>query len=71
LLYARYRVERSARRKFAERRNYGRVPDVWPPVPAPVSALLHAAVALQFAAAVWAWLGCAPLLLADSEQPAL
>jgi len=61
LLYGKYRLERVARIKFAAACGWGPVGDVWPPAPLVVQAVIHAAVYLQAAAALWAWLGCAPL----------
>lgn len=61
LLYGKYRFERAARLKFAATRGRGPVKDAWPPAPVAVQVLIYAAVYLQVASAVWAWLGCGPL----------
>jgi hypothetical protein len=62
LLYGKYRLERTARIKFAAECGWAPVKSVWPPAPWAVQAVVHAALYLQIAAALWAWLGCAPLL---------
>ncbi|GBF99147.1 hypothetical protein Rsub_12114 [Raphidocelis subcapitata] len=62
LLYGKYRLERAARVKFAAAGGWGAVHDAWPAAPRGVRVLVHAAVALQVGIALWAWLGCAPVV---------
>jgi hypothetical protein len=63
LLYGNYRLARAARVKFAREGGWGEVHDPWPPAPRAVRAAVHAVVLSQAAAALWAWLGCAPLVV--------
>jgi hypothetical protein len=70
LLYANYRLARAARVKFALEGGWGGVHNPWPPAPQLVRVVVHVIVFLQAGAALWAWLGCAPLVIAAAPGPA-